>query len=67
MANNDRLVLTFSAGVAACGTEETEIEIIDRADRAMYAAKMAGKNRVFAANENGVDEEGSFSAEPPLL
>ena len=47
--NNERLLITFSAGVALRKPAETQAEIIDRADKALYRAKRAGKNRVFPA------------------
>lgn len=47
--NNERLLITFSAGVALRTDAETPDAIIARADAAMYQAKLAGKNRVFPA------------------
>ncbi len=47
--NNERLLITFSAGVALHKPAETQSDIIDRADKALYRAKRAGKNRVFPA------------------
>lgn len=49
MADNQRLLITFSAGVALLDPEEPAHIAIERADRAMYAAKRAGKNRVLIA------------------
>jgi diguanylate cyclase len=49
LANNDRLVITFSAGVAKWHLGERDTDVIERADRAMYQAKLAGKNRVISA------------------
>jgi diguanylate cyclase len=46
---NDKLLVTFSAGVTSIGAEETRKDAIGRADAAMYQAKKAGKNRVVAA------------------
>jgi len=46
MAGNDKLLITFSAGVAQVGAEESGNDAIRRADQAMYLAKRAGKNRV---------------------
>lgn len=38
--------LTVSVGVAACEAGRTEIDLMERADRALYKAKNAGRNRV---------------------
>lgn len=46
---NEKLLITFSAGVAAFRTDEPRTEAISRADAAMYQAKKSGKNRVVAA------------------
>lgn len=50
MFNNQKLFLTFSAGVATRAPNEAMTETIHRADEAMYKAKKAGKNRVVAAD-----------------
>jgi diguanylate cyclase len=42
----ERLVLTFSAGVAEWRPGETLEQVMQRADASLYAAKRAGKNRV---------------------
>jgi diguanylate cyclase len=47
--NNDKILITFSCGVAELQASETAMEAIQRADSAMYLAKRAGKNRVLAA------------------
>lgn len=47
---NDRILVTFSAGVALCNPEESQQDVLGRADKAMYQAKKAGKNRVVAAD-----------------
>jgi diguanylate cyclase len=46
LSGNEKVLITFSAGVAQVGRDETGIEAINRADQAMYLAKRAGKNRV---------------------
>lgn len=46
---NNRLLITFSAGVAQYQLEESQESIIKRADEAMYTAKKNGKNRILAA------------------
>ncbi len=46
MSNQDKRVVTFSAGVAQRAGEEEPSETLSRADEAMYAAKRKGKNRV---------------------
>jgi diguanylate cyclase len=50
LQNNERLLITFSAGVAQLEANETPEDAVKRADHAMYLAKRAGKNRVFAAS-----------------
>jgi diguanylate cyclase len=47
--NNEKLLITFSAGVALCAPGESSDAIIARADKALYKAKAAGRNRVIAA------------------
>ena len=49
LAGTEKVLITFSAGVAQLLNEETGIEAIRRADQAMYLAKRAGKNRVLGA------------------
>ena len=49
LADHKRVLITFSAGVAKLHPAEDPHLAIDRADKAMYAAKRAGKNRVFLA------------------
>ncbi len=47
--NNERLLITFSAGVAEYRQGDTDESLFQRADKAMYQAKVQGKNRVLAA------------------
>ncbi len=47
--NNDKVLITFSCGVAELAETEQGMAAIQRADGAMYLAKRAGKNRVLAA------------------
>ena len=47
----DDLRVTFSAGLAVCRTTDDVEAAIDRADRAMYKAKSAGRNRTELADE----------------
>jgi len=49
MHNHERVLITFSAGVAQRVYGETQEELIARADKALYHAKQAGKNRVSAS------------------
>ncbi len=44
--NNDKVLITFSCGVAEMGASEDPMETLKRADSAMYLAKRSGKNRV---------------------
>lgn len=46
---NDKVLVTFSAGVAQRQSDESQEEVIGRADKAMYKAKQTGKNRVVVA------------------
>jgi diguanylate cyclase len=47
--NNDKVLITFSCGIAELKDEETPYDALKRADEAMYLAKRAGKNRVIPA------------------
>ena len=47
--NHEKVLITFSCGVAELMAEEPPEEAIKRADSAMYLAKRMGKNRVVAA------------------
>lgn len=49
LAEGQKLLITFSAGVARLENDEAPEVSIDRADKAMYRAKRAGKNRVMMA------------------
>ena len=50
MADNEKVLITFSAGVALRLPNETQADLVKRADRAMYEAKKTGKNRVVVAS-----------------
>ena len=50
MHNREKLLITFSAGVALMAQGEGQSDIIKRADAALYRAKNAGKNRIVMAN-----------------
>ncbi len=50
MHNNQRLLITFSAGVALSAPGEDPKSVLERADAALYQAKKAGKNRAVAAD-----------------
>lgn len=49
LSNNDKVLITFSCGVAELQADETAYDALNRADEAMYLAKRAGKNRVVSA------------------
>lgn len=49
LKDNEKVLITFSAGVAQLTETETSAEAIHRADQAMYLAKRSGKNLVMAA------------------
>ena len=46
---NEKMLITFSCGVAELAAGESPADAVKRADQAMYLAKRAGKNRVVAA------------------
>ena len=47
--NNERLLITFSAGVSTWNPGDSQELALARADKAMYQAKLQGKNRVVVA------------------
>ena len=49
LADAEKVLITFSAGVAQLESGESGADAIRRADQAMYLAKRAGKNRVLGA------------------
>ena len=46
---NERILITFSAGIAQSNPEESKESIIQRADDALYKAKKNGKNQIILA------------------
>ncbi|MEW6590364.1 MAG: diguanylate cyclase [Pseudomonadota bacterium] len=62
LADNEKVLITFSAGVAQRATGETQETLIDRADAAMYQAKQQGKNRVVKAAAAPAAAAGSLPA-----
>ncbi|MDP3743686.1 MAG: GGDEF domain-containing protein [Methylotenera sp.] len=49
MHKNERVLITFSAGVAERATGESAEHLIPRADAALYLAKHSGRNQVIGA------------------
>lgn len=50
LSGSEKVLITFSAGVAQMSRDETGLDAIRRADQAMYLAKRSGKNRVLGAS-----------------
>jgi len=50
MHDNEKLLITFSAGVALRLPNEDHATLLARVDKAMYQAKQTGKNRVVVAD-----------------
>ena len=46
---NEKVLITFSAGVTSLSANDNQASVIKRADEAMYQAKQTGKNRVVTA------------------
>ncbi len=46
LANNEKILITFSAGLTDLRPDDTQTSVTKRADEAMYTAKRTGKNRV---------------------
>lgn len=46
---NEKILITFSCGIAQLAENEDPKTVIKRADQAMYLAKRSGKNKVLAA------------------
>ena len=46
LSGKENVLITFSAGVVQVEPDETGVQVLNRADQAMYLAKRAGKNRV---------------------
>lgn len=59
---SEHLLLTFSAGVTEHGADETQPQVIARADKALYRAKAAGKNRVVTILRDDVQVTGNSSS-----
>ena len=49
LAGTEKVLITFSAGVAQVANAEPGMDAIRRADKAMYLAKRSGKNRVIGS------------------
>jgi diguanylate cyclase len=64
--NHERVLITFSAGVAERHASESQEDVIARADRALYKAKTAGRNRVFADDGSLEAPAGPLTAATPV-
>ena len=48
--DNNRLLITFSAGVAGYAPGDSQAETVKRVEAALQRAKRSGRNQVAAAN-----------------
>ncbi len=48
LSGNEKVLITFSAGVTQLLPDDTQATVIKRADETMYKAKLSGKNKVVA-------------------
>jgi predicted signal transduction protein with EAL and GGDEF domain len=67
LADGERLSQTASIGVASWDASELPDAFEDRADRAMYAAKRRGRNRVALADAPLVATSDSAACAPKRL
>ena len=51
MTDQQKVIITFSAGLTLMRREESMQPALARADAAMYQAKQAGRNRVVIADD----------------
>jgi diguanylate cyclase len=61
---NQRVLITFSAGVALRELGEASDSMIERADKAVYKAKEAGRNLVLAAEPRPAESDRAASGRP---
>ena len=66
MHNHERVLITFSAGVAQRLGAESQDDVLARADRALYKAKAAGRNRVMADDGSVEAPAGPLTAATPV-
>lgn len=64
-AGNATLSATVSIGVAFIGSEQEASELLSSADRALYAAKAAGRNAVWVIGKDGAPRFASGLAAQP--
>ena len=60
----NRVPVTASFGVAQFAARESLEQLVDRADRAMYGAKSAGRNRVFSARGESTRPPAQMASAP---
>ena len=66
LGNNERLLITFSAGVSLFKKDEVQATVLNRADQAMYLAKKSGKNRVMTEVDLDTANKSNLEHKTPL-
>lgn len=65
--DDQQLSITVSLGVTELNRDEPTDQVVDRADKALYAAKEAGRNQVWTSTEGELLAYGQTAAKGPMV